>query len=158
MGHRPCKYLLPHGVSMRSQLPSGHIHLLQFGVLYGLQVVICSTMDLRGLQGHSLLHHGLHHKLQGNLCSSAWSTSSPFFFTDLGVNRVVALTYSYSSVTAAAPFLAFLKYVITKAKPALFYCKQSRIALKLRKRVADEKQEQEHFPVELSYVSSKTMV
>ncbi|KAK4821964.1 hypothetical protein QYF61_004968 [Mycteria americana] len=45
--------------------------------LHGLQVDICSTMDLHGLQGDSLPHHGLHHGLQGNLCSSAWSTSCP---------------------------------------------------------------------------------
>jgi len=36
------------------QLPSGHIHLLQHGVLPGLQVDICSTMELFGLQGDSL--------------------------------------------------------------------------------------------------------
>ena len=36
----------------------------------------CSTMDLHGLQGHSLPHYGLLHGLQGNLCSGAWSSSS----------------------------------------------------------------------------------
>ncbi|KAK4806603.1 hypothetical protein QYF61_013858 [Mycteria americana] len=43
---------------------------------------ICSTVDIHGLQGDSLLHHGLHHGLQENLCSAAWSTSSPSFFND----------------------------------------------------------------------------
>ena len=33
-----------------------------------------------------------------SLCSGAWSTSSPSFFTDLGVCRVVFLTYSNSSL------------------------------------------------------------
>ncbi|KAK4832299.1 hypothetical protein QYF61_021698 [Mycteria americana] len=47
----------------------GCIHLLQCGVLHKLQVDICSTMDLHGLERDSLPHHGLHHKLQGNLCS-----------------------------------------------------------------------------------------
>ncbi|KAK4824229.1 LOW QUALITY PROTEIN: hypothetical protein QYF61_012203 [Mycteria americana] len=51
--------------------------------LHGLQVDLCSTMDLHGLQGDSLPHHGLHQGPQGNLCSRAWSTSSPSFFTDL---------------------------------------------------------------------------
>ncbi|KAK4810770.1 hypothetical protein QYF61_007744, partial [Mycteria americana] len=57
-------------------------HLLWRGDLHRLQVDICSTVDLHGLQGDSLPHHGLHHGLQGNLCSSAWNTSSPSFFTD----------------------------------------------------------------------------
>ncbi|KAK4806612.1 hypothetical protein QYF61_013867 [Mycteria americana] len=46
---------------------------------------ICSTVDIHGLQGDSLLHHGLHHGLQENLCSAAWSTSSPSFFSDLSM-------------------------------------------------------------------------
>ena len=37
--------------------------LLWRGVLHGLQVDICSIMDLHGLQGDSLPHHGLHHGL-----------------------------------------------------------------------------------------------
>ncbi|KAK4827864.1 hypothetical protein QYF61_022014 [Mycteria americana] len=62
---------------MGSQPPSG-IHLLWRGVLHRLQVDICSTVNLlHGLQGDSLPHHGLHHGLQGNLCSGAWSSSSP---------------------------------------------------------------------------------
>ena len=64
----------PHG----TQPPSG-IHLLNRGVLLGLQVQIFSSVDLHGLQGHSLSHHGLFHGLQRNLCSGAWSTSSPPF-------------------------------------------------------------------------------
>ena len=47
--------------------------------------------------GHSLPQYGLYHRRQGNLCSSAWSTSS-HSFTDLGVCRVVSLTYSHSSL------------------------------------------------------------
>ena len=66
--------------------------------LHGLQVDICSTVELHGLPGDSLPHHGLPHGLQGNLCSGAWSTSSPSFFTDLGVCRAVSLTYSHSSL------------------------------------------------------------
>jgi len=79
----PGRSLLQHGLPTRSQLPSD-IHLLRHGVLPGLQVEICSTVDLHGLQG--------------NLCSGAWSTSSPSFFTDLGVCRVVSPTYSHSSL------------------------------------------------------------
>jgi len=43
--------------------------------------------------GDNLPHPGLHHKLQGKtFCSSISSTSSPSFFTDFGVCRVVSLT------------------------------------------------------------------
>jgi len=98
----PGRNLLQCGLPTRSQPPSG-IHLPQCGVLHGLQVDSCSTMDLSGLQGHSLPHQGLHHGLQGkSLCTSIWSTSSPFFFTDLGVCRVVSLTSSHSSLSTAA--------------------------------------------------------
>jgi len=79
----PGRSLLQHRVPTGSQPPSG-IHLLRLGVFHRLQVEICSTANLHGLQGHSLPNHGLHHRLQDeNLCSGTWSTSSPSFFTDL---------------------------------------------------------------------------
>ena len=72
----------------RPQFPSGHIHLLQHGVLHRLQY------------GY-LLQHGL----QGNLCSCAWSTSSPSLFTNLGSYRVVLQMFSHSSLTTAAQWV-----------------------------------------------------
>lgn len=42
--------------------------------------------------GGEQLYHGLHHWLQGNLYSGAWSTSSTSCFTDLGVSRSVPCT------------------------------------------------------------------
>jgi len=89
----PGRSLFQCGLPTGSLPPSG-IHLLQNGVLHGLQVDICSTMELHGLQGDSLRHHGFHHGVQGNLCSGAWSTSFPpaSFFTDHGVCRVVSFT------------------------------------------------------------------
>jgi len=50
------------------------------------------------------------------LCSGAWSTSSPSFFTDLAVFRAVSLTWSPSSLLTAVPQQVFplLKYVITE--------------------------------------------
>ena len=72
----PARSLLQCGLPTGSQPPPG-IPLLQRGVLPRLQVEICSPVDLPGLQGHSLPHHGLPHGLQGNLCSSAWSIFSP---------------------------------------------------------------------------------
>jgi len=84
----PARSLLQHGLPTGSQLSSG-IHLLW----HGLQVEICSTVDLHGLQGDNLPHHGLLHGLLRNLCSGAWSTSSSssFSFTDLYVCRAVSL-------------------------------------------------------------------
>ena len=77
-------------------------NLLQCGVSMGCNflqsISTCSTVDLHGLQGDSLSHHGLLHRLQGNICSGAWSTSSPSFFTDLDVWRIVSLTFSHSSL------------------------------------------------------------
>ena len=93
----PGRSLLQRGLSTGSQPASG-ILLLQRGLLLGLQVNIFSTVDLHGLQGDSLPQHGLHYRLQGNLCSGTWTTSSPSFFTDLGVCRVVSLTFSHSSL------------------------------------------------------------
>jgi len=79
----------PHGGHSSFRHPPAPV----WGPFHGLQVAICSTVDLHGLQGNNLPHHGLHHELQGKvLCSGISSTPSPSFFTDLGVCRVVSLT------------------------------------------------------------------
>ncbi|KAM9599800.1 uncharacterized protein ACIBXB_003644 [Morphnus guianensis] len=118
----PARSLLQRGVPTGSQPPLG-THLLRRGDLPGLQVEICSTVDLHGLQGDSLPHRGLPHGLQGNLCSGAWSISSPSFFTDLGVCRVVSLTCSHSSLRLPFPsvptFFFLLKNVLPEALPLL---------------------------------------
>jgi len=80
----PARSLLQRGLPTGSQLPSG-IHLLRHEVP--------STWATGGY----LLHCGLLHGLQGNLCPSAWSTSS-LSFTDLGACRVVPLTSSHSTL------------------------------------------------------------
>jgi len=91
----PARSLLQHGLPMESQPASG-IHLLWRGVL---------------------------HRLQGNLCSSAWSTSSPSFFNDLGVCRVVSLASSHSSLSTAPSqqffFPPLLNYFIPEVPPPL---------------------------------------
>ena len=80
------------------KFPSGHTHLLWHGVLHGLQVDICSTVDLHGLQRHNLCYRCLLYGLQGNLCSCVWSTSSSSSsFSDLGVCRVVSHIFSLIS-------------------------------------------------------------
>jgi len=62
----PARSLLQHGLPVASQ-PSSGIPLLWCGLFHGLQMDICSTVDLHGLQGDSLPHHGLLHGLQGSL-------------------------------------------------------------------------------------------
>jgi len=112
---KPAPARPPHGVTASSRHPPAPA----WCPFHRLQVDICSTVGLHGLQGDSLPHHGLHHELQGKtLCSGVPSNSSPSFFTDLGVCRVVSLTLSHSSLlTAISPqfFLLLLKYVITIA-------------------------------------------
>lgn len=69
----------PAGSLLQSGLPMGlhpplDTHLLQPGILQGLLVDTCSTIDFHGLPLHSLLH-----RLQGNLSSGSWSISSSSF-------------------------------------------------------------------------------
>lgn len=63
-------------------------------------------MDLSGLQGNSLPHHSLHHSLQKDFCSSAYSVSSPTFFTDLGVCFAAVVQQSFP----------LLKYVLLEVQ------------------------------------------
>lgn len=65
------------GTLLWLQLASGHIHLLQHGVLHLLQVKICSTLALRGLQGHSCLTKAVATSCRGMYASAA-GTTSPF--------------------------------------------------------------------------------
>lgn len=69
---------------------------------------ICSTPDFYRLQGHSLFHHGLPHRLQGNCCSGAWITSALSFFNDLGVCRAVSLMHSLAAGFLQFPTLNFI--------------------------------------------------
>jgi len=77
-GHRswqePAPAQAPHEITVSFRHPSA----LAWGPFHRLQVDICYTVDLHGLQGDNLPHHGLHHGLQGkSLCSGISSTSSP---------------------------------------------------------------------------------
>jgi len=88
--------------------------------LHGLQLDLCSAVDLHGLQGIDLRYHGLILGLLGTFCSGAWSTSSTSFFSHIGVCRAVSLTLSHSRHTASVQyFLPFLKEVTTEVPPAL---------------------------------------
>ncbi|KAK4827402.1 hypothetical protein QYF61_017807, partial [Mycteria americana] len=79
----PARSLLLHGLSTGCSFLQGTSTCSGMGSCMGYSVDICSIMVLLGLRGDNLRHCGLHHRLQGSLCSSAWSTSSSSFFTDL---------------------------------------------------------------------------
>jgi len=95
---RFCQEPAPAQAPYRVTASFGHPPASVRSPFHGLQMEICSNMDLHGLQGHCLPQHGLPCGLQGNLCSDACSTSSPSFCTDLGVCRAVALTSSHPSL------------------------------------------------------------
>jgi len=103
----PPKSLLQHGLSMGSQPPLGTAPCSGMGSSLGCRWVSAPAVDLHGLQGHSLAHCGLLHGLQGNLCSSTWSTSCPSFSTDLEVCRVVALSWSHLCLLLQMPLHRF---------------------------------------------------
>lgn len=76
------------------------VHLHPSQVLHRLQMNLCSTMDLHRLKGHSCLTTVCTMGCR-EICSSAWSTWSSSFTSNLGVCKVISLAYSHSSVTAA---------------------------------------------------------
>jgi len=118
--HRSWQEPAPSHAPHRVTASFRHPPALEWGPFHGLQVDICSTVDLHGLQGVSLPHHGLHHGLQGKtLCFSILRATSSSFFTDLGVCRVVSFTLSHSSLSAAVSphVFSLLKYVVTEVLP-----------------------------------------
>lgn len=105
--------LLLHGlVSMRcgscwEPAPAWALPGLQFPS--GISCICCRTRSSMGCRGDNLLHHGLLCRLQGNLCSGAWSSSSPSFLTDLGVCRAVSCTFlSLLTLTAAVQHFSYV--------------------------------------------------
>lgn len=93
-----------------SQLPSGHVHLLQREIPCGLQVDICFAMEIQGMQGDRWPHHVDHHRLQENLYASAEGIPPlPSLLTLLFAGQFHSCPHS--SVPAAV-FLPLLKYVI----------------------------------------------
>lgn len=77
------------------------------GTARGMQGDVCSAVDLHG---DSLPHHGLPHRLQGNLLPRAWNTFPSSVFTDLGVCRVY-FTYSHSSHSLAVVQQVFFTFL-----------------------------------------------
>lgn len=69
------------------------------------------SMVLYGLLWDNLLHHGLPHRIQGNLRSGIWNISSSF--ADLGVCRAVFFTVLSSHTAVVQWISAYHKYIIT---------------------------------------------
>ena len=118
-GHRSCQEPAPVWPSHVVTASFRHPHAPAWGPFHGLQVEFCSTVDLRGLQGRSLPHHCLHHRLQGKLCSRAWSTYFPSFCTDPGVCRAVSLTVSLT--TLSQPLLHRFFFTVSQ----ICYCRDA---------------------------------
>jgi len=113
-GHKSCQQTcssvgFPRGHSLLQAPPPAH----------GLQVNICSTVDLHGLQGDSLPHHGLLHGLQGISvllpgpppppCSLLTLVSAALF-----LSRVLTPLFHCSFCCAGLLFFPLLKYVLTE--------------------------------------------
>jgi len=78
--HRSCQEPASARAPHRVTASFRHPPALAWGLFHGLQVDIWSTVNLHGLQGHNLPHHGLHHELQRKaLCSDISGTSSSLF-------------------------------------------------------------------------------
>jgi len=103
-------------------IPRGHSFLWAHSSapVRGLQVDICSAVDLHGLQRDNLPHHDLLHRLHGNFYSGALSPS-PSLLTL--VSAELFLSYILTPVSAivytAVFFSHLFKYVITEALPLL---------------------------------------
>jgi len=69
----PAPAQAPHRVTASFRHPPAPA----WGPFHGLQVGICSTVDLHRLQGDSLPHHGLHHELQGRLSALTFRAPPP---------------------------------------------------------------------------------
>lgn len=93
-------------------------HLLHHGVLHGLQIEICSMINLCGGRRTIYLTLVFTTGCRGISATGAWSTSSSFFI-DLGVCRVVSLTNPHSSLQLSSKhfFNPILKHVIPEALP-----------------------------------------
>lgn len=112
----PARCLLQHGLSMGCRFLQGMSTCSSVGSSTGCHVDICSGMFLYRLQGDTLCHNGL--GLQGNLCTSAWITSSPSF-SDLGACRAnfFFCIFLTTLTPAVQLFLPFLKSVTIEAPP-----------------------------------------
>jgi len=111
LGCSSCQEPGPGWALHQLQLLSECVHLLWYGGFHGLQVSICSTVVIHGLQEDNLLHHGLLHRLQGNLRSSTWSTSSPPSPPTLVSALLLFPCFSCSSLSQllCSVFLPFIK-------------------------------------------------
>jgi len=118
----PGRSLLQHGARHGVTASFRHPPAPAWGPFHGLQVHICSTVDLHGLQGDNLPHHGLHHELQGkSLCSDISGTSFPLLLhrpwcLQSCFFHIISLLSPHCCFTTGF-FLPLLKYVITELLP-----------------------------------------
>jgi len=109
------------GLSMGSQPPLDAPTYAGVGFSTGCGWICAPAWTSMGCRGTAYLTMVIFTGCRGNLCSGAWITSCPCFFTDLAVCTVVSLTFSHSSLWLQLPFCRFffplLKHVITGELP-----------------------------------------
>jgi len=118
----PAAARAPHRVTASFRHPPA----LAWGPFHGLQMDICSTMDLHGLHGDNLPHHGLHHELQGKtLCSGILRAPPPppssltLVSAELFLSCILTPLLGCSCHCEGGGGRSLLKYVITEALPPL---------------------------------------
>ena len=84
------------------------IHLLRREFLSGLQVDICSTVDLHRLHGHRLPHAGLLHGLQENLALAPGAPPAPLSSLTLVSAELFLISSLLSSAAIAVMQVFFL--------------------------------------------------
>lgn len=110
----PCEKPAPARVFLQVHSPFLGIPLLWHGALLwaaGVSLHLCGSPWTAGAQ---LLHHSVHHWLQGNLVSGTWTTSCPSFSTDPGVSElflspILTLLFSGLNHICAITYFSFLK-------------------------------------------------
>jgi len=100
----PAPTWAPHRVTASFRHPPSPA----WGLFHRLQVDICSTMDLHGLQGTACLTMVFSTSCKGRLSDpESQEPPTPSFFTKFGVCRVVSFTSSHSSLYTAVSLQFF---------------------------------------------------
>jgi len=115
----PAPARAPHGVTASFTYPPAPA----WGPFPRVQVDICSTVDLHGLQGDNLPHRGLHHEQQGKTAPASQAPPPPPSSLTL-VSAELFLSHCLTPLSQLPSyhrfvffFVSLLKYVIPEALP-----------------------------------------
>lgn len=99
MAAAPARSLLQQKLSIAHSFLQNTHPAAPYRIFHGLHVDICSTVVIHGVQEDNLFHYALLQRLQRNLCSSIWTTSSPSFTSVC--RAIFSIFFSIFSLTAA---------------------------------------------------------